>query len=194
MFLMAVSALPPEDEEFFLELYKKYYPYGKKIAKDSLHDKTLQEDAVQAAFISLIPKIELLRSFECYKIEGYVVSTIRRKCQDFNKHSAVERKYDAPNIEGDDNSWESLEEISVDLKKSDPQNIVEERGTYKQIGKIFSQLPEKYRDLLLLKYFYGFNNEEIAKQLKIKKESVCVYVQRAKNFVKKHWTREEFLR
>ena len=29
MFLMAVSALPPEDEEFFLELYKKYYPYGK---------------------------------------------------------------------------------------------------------------------------------------------------------------------
>ena len=25
MFLMAVSALPPEDEEFFLELYKKYY-------------------------------------------------------------------------------------------------------------------------------------------------------------------------
>ena len=179
---------------FILQSTKKYYPYGKKIAKDSLHDKTLQEDAVQAAFISLIPKIELLRSFECYKIEGYVVSTIRRKCQDFNKHSAVERKYDAPNIEGDDNSWESLEEISVDLKKSDPQNIVEERDTYKQIGKIFSQLPEKYRDLLLLKYFYGFNNEEIAKQLKIKKESVCVYVQRAKNFVKKHWTREEFLR
>ena len=30
MFLMAVSALPPEDEEFFLELYKKYYPYGKR--------------------------------------------------------------------------------------------------------------------------------------------------------------------
>ena len=70
MFVMAVSALPPEDEEFFLELYKKYYPYGKKIAIDSLHDKALQEDAVQAAFISLIPKIELLRSFECYKIEG----------------------------------------------------------------------------------------------------------------------------
>ena len=34
MFLMAVSALPPEDEEFFLELYKKYYPYGKKISNN----------------------------------------------------------------------------------------------------------------------------------------------------------------
>ena len=194
MFLMAVSALPPEDEEFFLELYKKYYPYGKKIAKDSLHDKTLQEDAVQAAFISLIPKIELLRSFECYKMEAYVVSTIRRKCQDFNKHSVVERKHGAPSIEGDDDSWESLEKVSADLTKSDPQNIVEERDTYKRLGKIFSQLPERYRDLLLLKYFYEFDNEEIAKQLSIKKESIGVYVQRAKAFVKKLWKREEMLR
>ena len=190
MFLMAVSALPPEDEEFFLELYTQYYPYAKKIAQDTLSDKTLQEDAVQEAFIGLIPKIELLRSFECYKMEAYVVSTIRRKCQDFNKHSVVERKHGAPSIEGDDDSWESLEEILVDLKKSDPQNIVEERDTYKQLGKIFSQLPERYRDLLLLKYFYGLNNAELAEQFGIKKQSVSVYVQRAKAFVKKILKRE----
>lgn len=194
MFLMAVSALPPEDEEFFLELYTQYYPYAKKIAQDTLFDKTLQEDAVQTAFIGLIPKIELLRSFECYKMEAYVVSTIRRKCQDFNKHSVVERKHGAPSIEGDDDSWESLEKVSADLTKSDPQNIVEERDTYKRLGKIFSQLPERYRDLLLLKYFYEFDNEEMAKQLSIKKESIGVYVQRAKAFVKKLWKREEILR
>ena len=39
MFLMAVSALPPEDEEFFLELYTQYYPYAKKIAQDTLSTK-----------------------------------------------------------------------------------------------------------------------------------------------------------
>lgn len=68
MLLIMVSSLPSEEEEFFLEIYQKYYPYAKKYMMSKLKNQSELEDAIQMAFIALIPKVKLLKSFNEYKL------------------------------------------------------------------------------------------------------------------------------
>ena len=71
MLLIMVSSLPSEEEEFFLEIYQKYYPYAKKYMMSKLKNQSELEDAIQMAFIALIPKVKLLKSFNEYKLNYY---------------------------------------------------------------------------------------------------------------------------
>lgn len=190
MLLIMVSSLPSEEEEFFLEIYQKYYPYAKKYMMSKLKNQSELEDAIQMAFIALIPKVKLLKSFNEYKLNYYIVKTFRSKCMDFNRKYWEKMGYEIP-IETDDAEMQSLmEKIPADIismeEQTDECDEYSRRANF--LAEIFSKLPERHRDILLFKYFYGMSNEKIGEQLGIKEQNVGMYIKRARDFVKKMWT------
>lgn len=88
-------------------------------------------------------------------------------------------------------SWESLETDYVAADISDPQGYTIEVEFLKLA---LAEIPEKFRDCLLLQTVGGFSQREVAELVGISKESVSTYVSNARKLLREIYQRlgEEF--
>ncbi len=154
--------------------YKNYSPLMYKVAKRILNDEHLAQDAVQEAFINIYNNYEKIIQTDCNKIRTLFVIIVRNISIDFFRSRKKE-------------SYISLEDITEELFESeeDLAEILIREENFGKIAEKLSELHPTYSDILTLKLFHQYNNEEISKILNISPENTRTRLHRArKNLIK----------
>lgn len=149
---------PKEDEKFDL-VYHHYKGFVFDIANKILHNYFDAEDAMQEAFLKILLNIKKVGDPLSKRTRGYIAVIAERTAIDLCR----KRRWFV--------SWESIED-KVGLSIPPPADD--------DIARCFSELPPRYRHVLLLKHHYGFTINEIADIFGIKSGTASKLEQRAK--------------
>lgn len=162
---------PGPDQERFSELFDKHYALMLKEAGKYFQSPEDVEDIIQDAIVNLIEKKEKILSLEPQHQTAYIATTVRnlsisvlrhRKCIEFIPLSELD-DYQLPN--------DSF---------LDPEVIFAQKAYAQQFRKIWHTLPLEDQVLLGQKYILDETDEEIARGLKIKPNSVRMVLTRAR--------------
>lgn len=158
----------------FESLYETWHRPMLYVAEQILKDHHLAEDAVQNALFRISRQKHCLPS-EDKALRAYVLTSA--------KHAALDL---LPNLP---------KEADIDsIVVADPRDIFSEVAAsqdYERILKAISDLPEMYRDVLMLRYVQELKVGQIARLLGKTKSTVSKQLQRAKALLEKHYLKEE---
>lgn len=150
----------PEDQSKFIRLYETYRGLMYHVAFGILHNEQDAEDAVHQSFLKIAETIENVDGAICPRTKGYFVTIVENKAIDMYRHK---HKYQI-----------------VELHDTNMGVAFEYDGS-NALARCFSQLPTKYREVLLLKHFHGYSSKEVAKIMNLSEANVIKIDQRAKN-------------
>ena len=166
--LLLLMTMDREDDRLFMEgVYQQYHALMYGMALRVTRDRTLAEDAVSDALVSLIKKISVLRSLECNKLRSYVVITVRHAAISLLK---ARRREPAA---GDEALINLEDGFRVD------EGAMSRAGV-EEIKRAVRALPPRERDVMLMRYFREMTDEEIAREMGIQAVSVRVELTRAR--------------
>lgn len=152
-----------QEKSKFEKIYQEYRGLMLYVADRVLHNQWDAEDAVHNAFVKIAENISVIDEAMCPRTKGLVIT--------ITEHTAI----DLYRKKRHNDMTESLTEIpwaSVDF----------EGGTI--LAVCIGKLPAHYRQVILLKYAYGFSNKEIAKLMAITESNVAKLGQRAKKMLR----------
>ena len=156
-----------DDRRFLESVYLDYHRLMYAQALRITHNSAAAEDAVSESLISLAKKISVLRGLECNKLRSYAVITVR------NTAITMLNRQKREILDGD----VTIEEMAG-TERTDAR-LMEQAGIEK-IKNAISALPPREKDLMLMRYFQGLTDEEIAKATGLKPVSVRVHLSRAR--------------
>ncbi len=157
-----------EDDRQFLErAYIQYHRLMYAQALEITRSSEAAEDAVSESLIALINKISLLRTLDCNKLRSYFVITVRHTAISMLNRRKRERI--APDAD--------LEEIAGTVR-TDERLLA--RAGVEAIKNAIRALPEREKDIMLMKFFREMSDEEIAGETGLKPVSVRVHLSRAR--------------
>ena len=152
-----------EDREFMITLYLYYSRRLVRYAERFTLNRSDAEDAVQNAFLSLIPRTEQLRSMQRDYLEGYVFVTVKNAA--FMMNREIHRELSAEkNMAG---SITMEEDMFSDT-------------TAEELMEALGRLSEKDQLLLRMKYFSRQTDREIALQTGCRESSVRKMIARSR--------------
>ena len=149
----------PEDQSKFEKIYLEYKGLMYYVAYKILNNAQDAEDAVHNAFIKIAENINKIDEAVCPKTQNYVVTIVENKAID--TYRSKKRK----------EAVEYIDEIT---------GITVENQSLQGLAYCMSKLPLRYRQIILLKYYHGYNSREISKQLDLTEANVIKIDQRAK--------------
>lgn len=165
LFLMMIDA--PEERSKFCILYETYRHLLLTVAMDVLRDNYLAEDAVQEAFLRIARNMDKIEDIQSRQTKRYLISTARNAAIDlYRKQNRLRHR--EMNVE----DAEAM--IPVSYLETDVDNAVLD---------ILKNLPEKYREVFLLKYSAGMENSQIAKICGIRETTVRQRIARGKALI-----------
>lgn len=156
----------PNEHEKFEKIYYKYRWLMFSTAKEILKNKQLAEDATQEAFIKIAKVVNKIDEIYSHKTKNFTVIITRNVC--FDLLDKEKRHMGLVNIDDIETS-ETVEYF--DLETLEFQSIVE----------VIKTLSDEYRDIIQLKYYYDFNEKEIADILGISHAAARKRLERARN-------------
>ena len=159
------------EEDYEKDGFERLYNAQKQklyfIAYKMLNDEKLAEEAVSETFLALAENFKKIHSLEPAEIVAYTVIINRNVCIDIlekeNKHSI--------NVQIDD----KIKEISEDYDHIEKLIVAD----------MVEKLPDIYRDVIMMKYFYGFKVKEISKQLHLSVGGVKSRLEKARKILRK---------
>ena len=159
MFIYMTMIDSPEDQSKFEQIYLKYKGLMYYIAYNILNNKLDAEDAVHNAFIKIAENMNKIDEAVCPKTQSYVVTIVENKAIDTYRSK---KRNDAV---------EYIDEMT---------GITIENQSLQGLAYCMAKLPPRYRQIILLKYYHGYNSREISKQLDLTEANVIKIDQRAK--------------
>lgn len=157
VYLQAIDT--PSERARFEELYLAYRGLMFYVANHILRNEQDAEDAVHLAFLKIAEHMTDIPSGPCQRTRALVVTIAERKAIDL--YRAKRRHLMA-----------DLDELPLSYNQVLPSD-----GT---LAGAMTALPSRYREVLLLKYYNGYNNSEIAEFLDTTSENVRQIIFRAK--------------
>lgn len=153
-----------EEKRKFVIIYEKYRYLMLKVASDVLNDQYWAEDAVHEAFVKVAGNIDKIGDVESRATKRYLITITKNTAIDIyrKRHQQMEKEIFMEKLE---------EREDVSYMEADVDN---------QVLDILKNLPEKYRDIFLLKYSNNFENKEIAQILGITEGNVRQRIARGK--------------
>jgi len=148
-----------EGKERFIKIYEQYKNLMFHVALQLLNNTQDAEDAVQDAFFKIAENIDKISEPLCTKTRNFVVIITERKAID------IIRKRKPLNPEQLD---EELAGCEIDYDGRD------------LLVECILKLPARYREIILLKYYFGYDLREISQMLGIRLNTVRQTEQRAK--------------
>lgn len=173
MYLAVIS--DDDDKRYFEEIYLKYRQDMYRIAYSILHNKEDSEDAVHQVFLQISEDFDKIKSIPCQELKPYFVIIIRNAS--YNIYNKNKKRTD----------FDTESETSGSLIELD----YFEKCDYEKLVKTISQLPQKYKDILFLRYVEEFSVKEIARMLDITENTVWKRTERAKIMLKELLEKEE---
>lgn len=152
------------DKQKFNKIYEEYGGLMFYVAKRILGTDADAEDAVQTAFLKIAKNIKKISEPVCPKTRGFVVIIVERTAIDmFRKR----KRYTMSELK------EATAGIAIDYDGDD------------RLAECITKLPPRYREVILLKYHYGYTLKEIGKMMDLSLAAVTKLDQRAKNKLRK---------
>lgn len=169
--LMLLLIENEEDRRFLEEVYLSRYRLMYAQALLLLRSPAAAEDAVSESMLALAKKTPLLRSLPCNKLTAYVVITV--------KHLALNQ---LRKRKREDVTWDG--EMEDRAAPGETEDGVMAQAGVERIKDAICALPEREKEILMMKYFRELSDDEIAGELKIRPVSVRVAVSRARVHLK----------
>lgn len=159
----------PDDREFMEQLFRDFERVMFSVTCKYVSNPTDQEDLVQESAIKLIEKISTIRPMNRCTLASYIVFTIRNTSIDFLRGQKTER--DKVSSMED----KIFSELEVPFPPLDELLISTE-----QLAELWGKLPDRDRVLLEGKYILDATDEELARKLKCKPNSIRMKLTRAR--------------
>ena len=150
-----------EDRALFTEIYEQNHDRMEQTALRILKDPHDAEDAVQNAFLQVIRNFDALLEIPCNKRIFWCISIVK------NEALAILRK-------------KKKTILIIEELEENPAAGVEEAMSYKEVVRLFAQLPETYRSVLEMKMILGYSGKEIAKSMGLTENAVNVRITRGR--------------
>lgn len=160
------------DSSKFELLYQNYKASMFKIANAILKDAYLAEDAVHQSFIKIIKNLHKIDDVFSNKTRALIVIIVRNTSIDIYRRR--KRNYAF--------SLEEMANEPIDDNMTPPEFVISEES-FELMKTNISKMPQKYSDVIVLRYFYGYSNAEIAQLLNISNENVRHRLHRAKKML-----------
>ena len=149
----------PGDRARFQEMHLAYRGLMYHVAYAILKNRQDAEDAVHQSFVKLAEQVEHLPDGPGQRMRNLAVTVAERKAIDLWR-----RRQRHPQVD--------LDEVPLSYSQPLPSD-----GT---LADAMANLPPRYREVLLLKYYNGYSNGEIAAFLSATPEAVAQVLHRAR--------------
>ena len=154
------------------EYDKKLYSIALRYVRNH-HDA---EEIVQDTFLKIYKVIEKVHNLPREKIAPFIVICTKRTVIDFFRKKKKQVKiidiiYDD---DGEENEYEAADDSPL------PDEIVISKERAMNLGRCIDSLSEKQRHIILLRYYYGLSEKEIADLMSMSESAVSSCVDRAK--------------
>lgn len=157
------------DRVFMITLYEQYRKAMYYRAFDVLKEHTEAEDAVHDALVRLISRTAMLRTMPKEQLFPYVIITAQTAAIDrWRSRGKVHLGADADIADSHCGTEKDRTGAFIDMERVD------------LLSRGLEKLTEQDRNILIYRYIMEMTDEEIAKQLGIKPESVRMYLTRAR--------------
>lgn len=160
----------PEEKSKLEQIYLEYRGLMFHVANSILHNEQDAEDAIHQAFIKIAENIRKIDQPVSPQTQGYVVTIAENKAIDLyrrrNKHP------------------------TVDLDE-EPQGIRAVYNGENVLTACILKLPARYREMILLRYHYGYSVKEVATIMGLSHSAASKLEQRAKKKLKELYEKEE---
>ena len=172
-FPIAILAIENDDDRAFMErLYIEHRQIMYKKAYSMLRNPQDTEDAINTACVALINNLARLRGFDSCTLRAYIVSTIRNTAINcINKRNRISA-HSVPDAES------AFDRAAPDDLAPDSRII--QPAELEALKRALSALSEKEMTLLQMKYVAEVPDEQIAKELGIKRASIRSYLTNAR--------------
>lgn len=147
------------DKSKIEQIYMKYKNLMFYAANKILNNTQDAEDAVHQAFLSIVDHVEKISEPICTKTQAFVVTIVERKAIDIYRKKTKASILPLDAIETG---------LLTDTEMGNP------------LASAIAKLPVKQRQLIQLKYYFGYTNRELADILGLSYEGVHSLDQRAK--------------
>ncbi|MDP5170829.1 MAG: sigma-70 family RNA polymerase sigma factor [Bacteroidia bacterium] len=173
-----VAAAKRGEEKAFETLLKKYRKSVYYMLLKMVKNADDAEDLTQEAFAKAFNSIEKFDSKFAFSTWLFRIAT--NNCIDFIRKKRVQTvSIDAP-VEGDDGSSMRFDVRDDDL---DPNDALLKQQRKRYLSMAIERLPEKYRELVELRYFKELSYEEVANELQIPLGTVKAQLFRARELL-----------
>ena len=163
--LVYLQALSDEQERASFEaLYLRYRSLMLSVARKFLSEPQDAEDAVHQAFLSILKNFNKISAIDCPETRAFVVIIVERKSLDILRA----RQKTVP-----------LEEMEHGVEIPLPGD--------NGLADALAKLPARYRQVLLLRFSYGYTTRELAKEFGMTQSAVQKLVWRAKEALEKNY-------
>lgn len=169
MVVLYISLLDDGERQVSDRLYKEYRQVMFKAAYDILKDASLAEDAVHNAFEHIAGHLYKLSDIKSVGTKAYLLIVVKNDAKKiYNKRKPLQDCVDIT-----DNEYLLPEAENT-------ENEVIKRLSKQRIFMCLSEMSPKYRDVLLMKYYFGHNDKVIAAALGINVDAVRKRLERAR--------------
>lgn len=158
-----------EDQNKFEIVYHKYRKLLYHAARGKLSDEEFIEEAVCTAFLRVAKNMSMIHEPVSDETMHLLLIITRRAIIDIQRRQE-RKKIHTIELE----NAENVEYLSVEMDISEGNSIANALG----------KLPDRYRDVLLLKYAYGYSNDEVARMLNLTVANVEKITSRGKKKLK----------
>jgi len=155
------------DNSFLTNLYKENFKqlwsYAYKLTKNDSH----ADDIIQSVFENFIKHEKTLCKLDAAQRRVYMYTSVKHavyRLLDGNKRT----------INVDDSFFHAMAD------KSDTEDIVMQKIKQEQLRLLVDKLPEKYQDVIVLRYYLDLSHKEIARIMQIKTKYVSTLLNRAR--------------
>ena len=160
---LILDRIKKHDKEAFRFLYEYYFTKIVLFAESYLYDEEEARDLVQDLFFHLWDHSEALHVTT--SIKSYLFTSVRNRCLNILRDRKIRDEHNNKLFEAQ--LFSGTEDVVIDEE-------IQQR-----LQEALDSLPDKCREIILLKVVEGKKNKEIANQLNIAETTVKTQVQRA---------------
>ncbi len=164
----------PDDRAFLEQLYLEHYRLMYWVAAKSITDPQDRSDVVHDSLVHLIPQVKKLRSMPPAALTGYITVTVRNTAYNLLRQQRRQREH--------------LPLVCPDPREQDQtfDRLIHQWEDQELLLALAQRMTEDERILLEGKFLLHLSDEELAKQLGCKVESLRTKLHRTRCNLRKY--------
>ncbi len=179
MILELIQAIESDDEREVVErIFHRYYKFMMAKAEGILNNHHDAEDAVMEAFRHITENVKTFMSLD--RDETAALVSVYTRNVAINLYKRKKKQREIFDMSGDTEAYQAC----GDPRQGNPQALIISDETVDLVHAAVNQLDDKYREVIILKYFYHMKNVEIADVLKLEQNTVNSHIFRARKMLK----------
>ena len=163
-----IERLRRNDRKAYSDLFDGYFDKLFTFALNMVFREDVANDIVQEVFIAIYEK-SILKNYQG-SLKAYLYTSVRNRCYNYLRDAKVE-----------DRNMALYAEAAV---YSDNVDMIDREEILEKIREVLDELPEKCREVCLLRCVHGYKYSEISEQLGMNENTVKVQLHRGMDKLK----------